>query len=128
MAEPGGHDLIRIRGLEIAALIGVEEEERRAPRKVLLDLTLFTATRAAARSDDLADTVDYQRLGQEVRERVAAGSYRLLERLAEEAAEVCLRMPLVAGVRVRAGKPGALPGVRAVEVEITRMRGEEQGK
>jgi dihydroneopterin aldolase len=70
--------------------------------------------------------VDYQRLGQEVRERVAAGSYRLLERLAEEAAAVCLRPPLVAGVRVRAGKPGALPGVRAVEVEITRMRDEEE--
>ncbi|MDD5708218.1 MAG: dihydroneopterin aldolase [Kiritimatiellae bacterium] len=117
-----GCDRIGIRDLQLTTVIGVRAEEQRERQNVCLNIALFTDTRAAAVSDDLADTVDYHALKLAIKERVEGTAYRLLERLAEEVATLCLRDRKVAGVQVRVGKPGALRLARTVEVEITRMR------
>jgi len=114
------HDLIRIRGWELKCLVGVYEEERHAPRTLHIDLTFHLP--AADRHDDLARTVDYARLQQAIAEALAATAYRLIESVAERIAAVVLNDTRVAAVTVCVGKPGALPGARTVEVEITRSR------
>jgi dihydroneopterin aldolase/D-erythro-7,8-dihydroneopterin triphosphate epimerase len=126
MAERGGDDQIRIGGLMLTCILGVNEVERRERQNVCLDLTLFTDTRAAARADDLATTVDYKRLKLAVKALVENSAFRLLERLAEEVAALCLEEPRVTGVRVCVGKPGALRWARTVEVEIARGRAARQ--
>ncbi len=120
MAEFAGGDQIRIRDLMLTCILGVNEVERRERQNVCVNLTIFTDTRAAARSDSLAETVDYRRLKLAVRTMVETSEFNLLERLAEEVASLCLEEPRVTGVRVCVGKPGALRRARTVEVEITR--------
>ena len=77
---------------------------------------------AADRHDDLARTVDYARLQQAIAEALAATAFRLIESVAERIAAIALDDTRVAAVTVCVGKPGALPGARTVEVEITRSR------
>ena len=113
-------DRIRILDWDLACLVGVYEEERRAPRTIRVDLTIHLP--AADRRDDLARTVDYARLQQAIAEALAATAYRLIESVAERIAAVVLNDTRVAAVTVCVGKPGALPGARTVEVEITRSR------
>ena len=113
-------DKISIRDWELACLVGVYEEERRAPRPIRVDLTVHL--RAADRHDDLSRTVDYGRLQQDVAAALAATSFRLIESVAERIAAVALADRRVASATVRVGKPGALPGARTVEVEIMRSR------
>ena len=52
-------DRIFIRGLEFDTIVGVLPEERVTPQPLRVDLELDVDTRQAARSKDLADTVDY---------------------------------------------------------------------
>lgn len=122
MDEWADCDRIRIRGLELTCILGVNEVERRERQNVRLDLTLYTDTRAAARADELAAAIDYRRMKLAVKALVENSAFRLLERLAEEVATLCLDDPRVAGVRVCVGKPGALRWARTVEVEIVRAR------
>lgn len=103
-------DCIEIRGLLAEAVIGVDEEERRAPQEVRLDLILEVDLAEAGRTDDLAQTVDYAAVAEAVRAHVAASQYRLVERLAGAVAGVVLDgFPLVRAVTVRVEKPAALP-------------------
>lgn len=113
-------DRIRIRDWDLACLVGVYGEERRAPRTIRVDLTIHLP--AADRHDDLARTVDYARLQQAIAEALAATAFRLIESVAERIAAIVLNDTRVAAVTVCVGKPGALPGARTVEVEITRSR------
>ena len=113
-------DRIRIRDWDLACLVGVYGEERRAPRTIRVDLTIHLP--AADRHDDLARTVDYARLQQAIAAALAATAYRLIESVAERIAAIVLNDTRVAAVTVCVGKPGALPGARTVEVEITRSR------
>jgi FolB domain-containing protein len=120
--SPAGGDWIHLRKLKVRGVLGVHPAERRKPRKVELDLALECDVRRAAKSDQLADTLNYELIESDVIAIAKTGHFRLIETLAERVAEVCLKHPQVRGVRVVVDKPGALPHTRSVAVEIVRRK------
>jgi FolB domain-containing protein len=116
-------DRIVIGGLELDCIIGVNPEERLQPQRVVISVVLRANLRAAGRSDDVADTIDYSVVKERIRAMVEASSYQLIEALAETVADICLDDPRVQGVEVTVEKPGALTMVRVVGVTIERERG-----
>ncbi len=115
-------DCIEISDLLLRCIIGINEAERKNKQDVLINVTLWTDTRAAAQSDDIADAVNYRTLTKRIIEHVEQSHYFLLERLAARIAELCLLEPGVHQVRVRVDKPGALRFARSVGVTIVRTR------
>ena len=69
-------DRIELRGLRVRGNHGVFDHERRDGQDFVIDVTLWTDLRAAAESDDLADTVDYGALALFARDVVAGPSCR----------------------------------------------------
>lgn len=116
-------DLIHIDDLHVRTIIGINPDERINRQDVFISLTLETDTRAAARSDDINDAVNYRTLTKDVFDLVEASEFLLVERMAQQIADVCLRDDRVTAVRVRVDKPGALRFARSVAVEIERERG-----
>lgn len=117
-------DRIHIRDLAARCIVGVNRDERRSKQDVTIGITLYADLRPAGRSDDIHDTVDYRALKKEVLAVVEGSSFRLVERLAERIAEVCLSRDRVVKARVRVEKPGALRFARTAGVEIVRTRGD----
>ena len=115
-------DRILIRDLGLRCIIGVYAEERKERQDIVLNLVLAGDFSAAARSDDLADAVNYKELKKQVMALVEASRFQLIETLAEHLAELCLRHPRVQQVTVTVDKPGALRFARSVACEITRTR------
>jgi 7,8-dihydroneopterin aldolase/epimerase/oxygenase len=115
-------DLIRIRGLTLKTRIGVGEEERASPQTVVIDADLFTDTSKAGASDDLADTVDYGAVVEAIADLVQSGEKLLMERLAEEIAQMLLKTAGVGRVAVEVKKadPPIDADVEAVAVRIER--------
>jgi D-erythro-7,8-dihydroneopterin triphosphate epimerase len=113
-------DRVLISDLAVRCIIGVNDEERTQKQEVLINLTLFTDTRAAASSDRLEEALDYREVRDRVVEMVEKSEYYLLEALAEEIARVCLEQRGVTKAQVRVDKPGALRMARSVGVEIER--------
>lgn len=121
MAEPPD-DRIHIRDLSVQCIIGINPEEREKKQEILISLTLYADLSEGARTDRIEDTVDYKSLKKDVHDCVEASEFFLLERLAEQVAEIALRPVQVQRVDVCVDKPGALRHARSVAVEITRMK------
>lgn len=117
---PAPLDRIEIRDLLWRVTVGVSEAERREKQDVLLDVTLHADLRAACRSDDIADTVDYKALKQRILAFLEDSCFRLIEAMAEAVVGLCLEDPRVRRAEVRVRKPGALRFARTVAVCITR--------
>lgn len=117
-------DRLSVRGLAIHAHHGVFDFERRDGQEFVIDLVMDVDTRAAARTDDLQETVDYGTLVEEVRSAVANDPVDLIETLAQRIADVCLRHAPVAAVEVTVHKPHApIPTTfQDVALTITRSR------
>lgn len=117
-----GGDWIHLRKVKTRCVLGAHPAERGTPRKVELCLSLECDTRAAAKSDKLADALNYELIEAEAIAAAKEGRFHLIEALAGRVAEVCLKYPQVRAVRVVVDKPGALPHTKSVAVEIERRK------
>lgn len=117
-------DRIWLRGVECRVRLGVPAWERKKLQKVLIDVGMELDLRAAGKSDEAGDTVDYWAVERAVRRRARTGSRRLAERLAAELARAVLgldRRIRRVSVAVRK-KPAVMPGTEEVIVEVRRVR------
>lgn len=122
MSMSATSDRIFLRGLKVECIIGFIEWERRVPQTVVIDLELPVDCAHAARSDDVADTLDYKKVAKRIIAFVAESQFKLVETLAERIAGLILGEFAVPWVRVSVNKPGAIRGSRDVGVAIERSR------
>jgi len=116
-------DKVFIEGLEIEALIGIYDWERRIRQPLRFDLEMAFDNRVPAASDDIADTLDYKAVSKRLIEFVGQSGFGLVETLAERCAALVIEEFGVSWLRLKLSKPGAVRGARAVGVVIERSRG-----
>lgn len=115
-------DLITLTGLRVRGFHGVLPAERAEGQDFVVDAELRVDTRAAAASDDLADTVDYGTLATRLAEVVAGEPLDLIEALVARLADVCLEDPRVTSARVTVHKPSAPIPLAFTDVSVTVVR------
>ena len=115
-------DKVFIEGLEVEALIGIYDWERRIRQPLQFDIEMAFDNRRPAASDSIADTLDYKAVSKRLIAFVAQSDFGLVETLAERCAQLILDEFPARHVRLKLSKPGAVRGARAVGVIIERMR------
>jgi dihydroneopterin aldolase len=115
-------DRIELLGLRALGVHGVLPEEQVRAQPFEVDLSVEADLRAAGRSDDLADTLDYGAIVESVAKVVTGEHFALLERLAERIAEVVLVDGRVTSVTVAVRKlrPPVPVDLATAGVTITR--------
>ena len=118
-------DVIELRGLRLAGVVGVLPHEQAQAQPLEVDLDLHLDLRPAGRSDALDDTADYGALCDVADRVVSSTSYALLEALAEHLATAVLeadaRIDEVT-VAVRKLRPPVAQQLSTSGVRITRGR------
>jgi len=94
---------ILIQGLAIECHVGVPDEERAHPQRLLVNVTLVPRVGFADVQDDLTNTADYDAAARRIASVAAERPRRLIETLAADLVEMLLReFPLtVAEVEIR---------------------------
>ncbi len=118
-------DKILIKDLFLRTIIGINDEERANRQDVLINVVLSADTRAAGKSDNIEDAVNYRSIAKRVIELVEGSRFFLVEKLAEEVAALCLQDARVTSAQVTVEKPAALRFSRSVGVCIERTRDEK---
>lgn len=111
-----------VRGLRATGHHGVFEHERAEGQLFVVDVDLGVDTRAAAAGDELARTVHYGVVAEEVHAIITGEPVDLIETLAQRIADQCLRHEAVHDVEVVVHKPGAPIPVPFDDVTITIKR------
>ena len=115
-------DQIAVRGLTAHAHHGVYAFEREKGQTFSVDAVLDVDTSPAAAADDLALTVNYAELAQQLHAVLTGEPVDLLETLAQRLADVCLANPLVDAVQIVVHKPEADLGVPFDDVTVSIRR------
>ncbi len=113
-------DIVYIRELEVETVIGIYDWEREVRQRVSLDLELGTDIRAAAASEDIDNTLCYKTVSDRLIEFIGQSEFLLVETMAEEIAEILTNEFGIKWLRLRLGKPGAVPQAKDVGVIIER--------
>src|SRR5579863_10132912 len=82
---------IIINGLVVPCIIGIFEHERTEKQNVIITITLRVDTKKAGETDNLNDTVNYSDIAEEVTKMAKNSRFKLLEKLAQAVADICLK-------------------------------------
>ncbi len=112
-------DKIIIHELEVFCRVGVPDQERANPQRLLVCVAMTRDLSAAAASDDLSRTIDYYAVTQRLLGFGEGRSWKLLEKLAADIAGMVLTEfgPSTVSVEV---KKFIIPEARWVAVQLTR--------
>lgn len=113
------NDRITLTGLEVYAHHGVFEHEREQGQLFIIDLTAWVDLSRAALSDELARTVNYADLANEVVAAVATDPVDLIETVAQRIADVALAHEAISRVEVTVHKPQAPLEITFADVAVT---------
>lgn len=132
MSGDGGvapDDRLELRSIRVVAAHGALEHERAIAQPFEVDLDVGLDLADAGRSDELASSVDYGSLVDEVVAIVGGPHRRLLESLAEAIADATLAHDRVRWVTVvvRKLRPPVPAELATAGVRITRRRGARGG-
>ncbi len=103
-------DVIALRNIRVNGKHGVNPGERDREQPFVVDLEMEADLAAAARSDDLSDTVNYAAVHAAVVRTVQSRSFALLEGLAEAILEAIFTNDRIVAAHVRVAKPELLDG------------------
>lgn len=120
-------DTVFVHDLEVRAVIGVDDWERREPQTIRIDLEMACDAGAAAAGDDIARAINYRSVAKAVMALAQEARFHLVETLAERVAQLVRSEFGVPWVRVRVRKPGAVRFSREVGIEIERGAREAGG-
>lgn len=113
-------DRVYIHGLAVETVIGIFDWERTIKQKVVVDLEMAVDITASAASENIDRTVSYKDVADRLIEFIANSEFLLVETMAEEIANLILAEFPVPFVRLKLGKPGAVPEAQDVGVMIER--------
>ena len=111
-----------VRDLELMALIGIYDQEKRDPQRIIVNIDLSVAEGIGPKDDDISHVVSYEIVVKKVEAIIAAGHVNLIETLCEKIAASCLTDKRVKAARVRVEKPDIIKNARSAGVEIERTR------
>ena len=112
-------DKIIISELKVFYRVGVPEEERALPQRLLLTIEMAHDFSQAAATDHLTKTIDYYAVSQRLLHFGEGRNWKLIEKLAADIAELLLKEfgPQTVSVEV---KKFVIPEARYVAVRLTR--------
>lgn len=113
-------DIVFIEELSVITTIGVYDWEQTIRQKLVFDIEMGWDNRKAAASDDVNDCLSYADISDAVIEHVETQRFALVERVAEEIADLLLQRFNSPWVRIKVSKPGAVAQARNVGVVIER--------
>jgi FolB domain-containing protein len=112
-------DTIIIRELEVSYHVGVPDEERARPQRLLLTVEMERDVIRAADSDDLSHTINYYAVSQRLLKLGEGRSWKLIETLAQEIAWIIVREFDAHAATVEVQK-FIIPEARHVAVKVRR--------
>ncbi|WP_392559602.1 dihydroneopterin aldolase [Orbus mooreae] len=115
-------DSVIIEGLSMTTTIGVYDWEKTIKQKLVIDIEMAWDNKQAGLTDDVNFCLDYAKVSQTITAYVQNNQFGLIERVAEEVAQLIINDFLVTKVKIKVSKPSAIATAQNVAVIIERYK------
>ncbi len=113
-------DVLFLKDFKLKTIIGLYPWERKAPQPIMIDLEIGLYDHKAGLSDDIADTIDYGKVANRIKEFATANDFHLVEALGEHIADIVRNEFGAPWVRITLRKLAILRGVKELGIIIER--------
>jgi dihydroneopterin aldolase len=115
-------DIIYIKNLKGKTIIGICDDELHVPQEITLDISMGVSKIKACSSDNIAHTIDYDKVRSLILETMGNHNFKLLESFAEKIANLILDNFGAHWVKINVAKPKKYDDVDSVGIVIERNK------
>ena len=115
------NDTVHIASLELLAHVGVPDEERSVPQRLVCNLTFWPARQASELDDSIERAVNYAAVSDEVKKFLEPRRDRLIETMADALARHLIDSFEISEITIELRK-FVLPETEFVSVTVTRKK------
>lgn len=113
--------LIRIKNLKLKTIIGIYDFEEKIQRELIFNIELEVKNNKALKSDDVADTVDYDNIIKIVK-TIGKKRFALIEKMAAEIIDEIMKNKKIARCKLEIDKTKLYDDVDTCSVLIEKKR------
>jgi len=113
-------DIVFVKDLRFKTIVGIWDWERQLPQFVSIDLEMGWDQSRAAKSEDIADALDYKSVSKRVEQFVTEKKFKLVEAAADAVAAMVMQEFHVPWIKVAIHKPYAVTNSKSVGVIVER--------
>ncbi|MFQ5589252.1 MAG: dihydroneopterin aldolase [Nitrospiria bacterium] len=115
--------IVSIKNLRLRGIVGVYDWEKKIRQEISINLRLTFDGDKAAKTDDINETIDYKKLRNQIIAHVENTDFNLVEKVANDTADIALSFSLAQKVWVEVEKPGALRLTDTVSIIVEKEKG-----
>ena len=114
--------MLKLKNLRAHSIVGVYEEEKKAPRPLVISLVVEYDHTKAIESDNIEHALDYALIENAVVAALATREFNLIETVAEFICQLLFADERVSEVTVEVEKPGVMRFAESISVIHTMIR------
>jgi dihydroneopterin aldolase len=114
--------LIKIKNLKLKTVIGIHEWESAIDRQIIINIEIETDHEKSLSSDEISDAIDYDSIVSKIKDLISKNRYKLVEKMAQEIAELIMKDFRVKRCNLELDKVGAIEGLESFAVVIEKRR------
>jgi dihydroneopterin aldolase len=116
---------IHVKNLTCYTTIGIHPWEKGRKQKVILNIEIEFDASKSAKSDNIKDTIDYEKISNSAIASVTNSKYELIEGLVQSIVNDILADKRVISAKVTLDKPEALETAESVSISIEQSQNEQ---
>jgi dihydroneopterin aldolase len=110
--------IIRIKNFKFKTTIGIHSWEKNIQREMILNVEIETDFNNARTSDFIGDTIDYDKIINDIKILISQQKFNLVEKMAEEIFQLIVRNKMVKNCKLELEKLGAIDGLESFSVVL----------
>ena len=114
--------LIKIQNLRLKTKIGVYEWEKNFEREIIINIEIEVLNNKSSISDDLQDTVDYDKIYKIIKFEATNSSFNLIEKLAGKILEEIMKDERIASAKIELQKMHVFEDVESFSICLEQKR------
>ena len=114
--------IIKIKNLRLKTILGVYEWEKDIQREIIINAIIQADINLSAKSDDIADTIDYDKIVTLMKNVVSSKHYNLIEKMVADILDIIMEDKRIKNCQVEIDKIGAVEDLESFSVTDFRER------
>ena len=108
--------IVKISQLVLTPILGYYQYEKHVPRKVIVDIELEIKQEKSIFTDQLQDTIDYEKLTLQIKECIEKKQYNLIEKIVGDIANILKEEEKIYAFKIECTKPLSMPYVSSTSI------------
>jgi len=114
--------IIKIKNLRLKTILGIYEWEKIAEREILINAEIETDHDLSMQSDDIKDTIDYDKIVAQIKETILKKRYKLVEKMVYDVMNLIMKDKRIKNCRLEIDKIGAVADLESFSVTYFQER------